>query len=94
MQIDIRLPEHFNEHDGCVISNFDHLIDTVVADEIKGMDIYSQYAGWNFCGYVWWSTEHDKWACEVWTYNVYQETILADTLEEIRTEVCEKYGYE
>lgn len=75
-----------------VMSNSDHTIENDVAEKLKQGKFYSQYAGWNFCGYVWWN--NDKWSCEVWTYNSISEIIDGSTLEGIMEKVSDKYGYE
>jgi len=72
-----------------VMSNFDHEIDRDVAKELEKGGCYAQYAGWNFCGYVWW--EDESFHCEVWVYRSPQE-IISGSLEEIMDTVCEKYG--
>ena len=75
------------------MSNFDHTIDNGLAELLKENEgkVYAQYAGWNFCGYVWF--ENDKFVCQVWCYKSPQEEIIADTLEEIMDMVSEKWGY-
>ena len=85
-----RIPESFQQYDETLMSNCDHTIEQSVADEIKGKELYSQYAGWNFCGYVWW--EGEMWNCEVWHYGSWQETFNAETLEEIMSMVSDEYG--
>ena len=75
-----------------VMTNFDHTIDQSVADRIKESGECSQYAGWNFCGYVWWEAEADQWACEIWQYNAVMEVIRADSLETIMAKVSNEYG--
>ena len=72
------------------MSNADHTIDYNIAEQLKKGDFYSQYAGWDFCGYVYWDKK--QWICEVWVYHSVVDTIKADTLEEIMTEVSNKYG--
>ena len=75
-----------------VMSNCDHSIEHDVAEKLKTGKYYSQYAGWNFCGYVWWN--ENKWSCEVWTYHSHVDTIHGETLEEIMEKVSQEYGYE
>ena len=89
----VRLPDDFTEHDGnAVLSNLDRGVDESVMEEIKGKELFSRYAGWNFNGLVWW--QNKQWHCEVWRYRSYNETFSADTLEEIMTLVSDKYGYD
>lgn len=85
-----RIPESYTEFSEGVMSNFDHDIDEKVAEAIKDRPLYAQYAGWNFCGYVWW--QNGKWCCEVWTYGSWCKTFVADTLSEIMSDVSSEYG--
>ena len=73
------------------MSNLDRTIDEGLEDELKSNagKMYAQYAGWNFCGYVWF--EDEQFVCQVWTYRVPREEIVAPTLEEIMEEVSCKY---
>lgn len=86
----IRIPEDFDDFGDAVMSNFDHEINNEIAEKIKGKKYFSQYAGWNFCGYCWWQA--GKWHCEIHVYRCYQKTISATTLQEIMDEVCDEYG--
>lgn len=85
-----RIPESYSEYSEAVMSNYDHTIDNEVAEHIKGKELSAEYAGWNFCGYVWW--EGDMWNCEVWHYGSWQKTFNAETLEEIMSNVSDEYG--
>jgi len=86
-----RLPEGFLEYDGeDLMSNFDGQIIQETAEAIKGNELFSTYAGWDFNGKVWWMD--GKWLCEVWCYGSWKETVIKDTLQEIMDEVCSKYG--
>lgn len=88
----MKRPEPFEDFGEELMSNFDHSIDRKVEEAIKGKPYYAQYSGWNFCGYVWW--ENEKWHCEVWTYGSMDDVISANTLDDIMTEVSDKYGYD
>lgn len=88
--VNIRVPDSFEKYNETIMSNLDHDIDQEVADHIKNKPLHSQYSGWNFCGTVWYQNE--KWHCEVWTYNCYNETVSCDTLQEIMDNVCATYG--
>lgn len=87
----IKLPKEYYETK-TVMSNIDHSIDKKVEKEIVDGKYYGQYASWNFCGYVW--HQEEKFYCEIWVYGSHVETIQADTLEEIMSEACSKYGSE
>ncbi len=73
-----------------VMSNADHSIKSDIADKLKTGKFYAQYAGWNFCGYVFW--DKNQWACEIWVYHNHEKTIKAETLSEIMDIVSEEYG--
>lgn len=88
----LRRPEVFREYPEALMSNFDRVIDDNVAEAIQNRPLYAQYAGRNFCGYVW--RQDGKWHCEIWTYKSYCETFSADTLQEIMSGVSFEYGYE
>jgi hypothetical protein len=88
-----RLPESYAEYIGYeIMSNFDRIINETTSSEIKGNNLFSRYAGWNFNGKVWW--EHGQWNCEVWQYHCFMETVSAPTLSEIMHNVSETYGYD
>lgn len=75
-----------------VMTNFDGSIDEAVARVLADGKHYAQYAGWNFCGYVW--RDGEQWACEVWTYGSPREVVRAETLQDIMTAVGDTYGSE
>lgn len=79
---------------GTVMTNFDHSIDEDLAKKLKRRKWYSQYAAWDFCGYVWWDRKTKDWNCEVWSYHVHRETVSANSLQEIMDKVSEDYGYD
>lgn len=85
-----RIPEGYKEYDEVIMSNCGHDIHENVAEHIKGKPLYSMYAGWNFCGQVWW--EGDMWNCEVWVYGSWQRTFNSDSLQEIMDDVSSEYG--
>lgn len=86
-----RIPESFLEYDGEeIMSNFYGAIVSETAEAIKGKELFSRYAGWNFNGKVWW--QNGKWCCEVWTYGSWNETFVVDTLSEIMSDVSSDYG--
>lgn len=87
----MRLPEDYVETDE-LMSNFDHQIDRAVEEELKNGRKFAGYPGLNFYGKVWWTGK--IWACEVWRYGSYRETVTAETLEELKEDICMEYGYE
>ena len=88
----LTIPTDFTSTNDAVMTNFDHAIDEDVAKEIKGKPLYAQYAGWNFCGEVWWTGE--KWACEIHQWRSHVDTVEANTLQEIMDEVSDRYGHD
>lgn len=74
-----------------VMSNFDHEIDPKGLERLKVEKVYGQYAGWNFCGYVWWDAEAETFKCEVLQYHEPQE-IVEGSPQEIMDAVCAKWG--
>ena len=84
------IPEHYKEHPDAIMTNCNHTIEHDLEKELKEKELYSQYAGWNFCGYVWWN--NDKWSCEVWVFHNHVKTYSNDTLEGIMTDVSYDYG--
>lgn len=87
-------PDHYAETDDSVMSNFDNEIDYKIGEQLKSEELYSQYAGWNFCGYVWWDKKDDVYRCEVWQYRCHVSTFEGDTLKEIMEDVSLAYGYD
>lgn len=87
-----RIPKDFTDSGFVVMTNLDHTIDEKVSEEIKNKNLFAQYSGWNFCGYVWW--ENDKWYCEVWCYHNHQKTFSGETLQDIMDDVSSEYGNE
>ena len=87
----IDIPEGYEEY-STVMSNFDGKIDTEIAEVLKKENKYSQYAGWNFCGWIWWDKKTEEWYCKVMVYRSHRETVKAKTLEEIMEIVSSNYG--
>jgi len=88
-----RMPESFSEYEGEeIMSNFDGRVVEESAKAIKGKELFSRYAGWNFNGKVWW--QNDKWLCEVWCYRSWRETFVCETPKELMEEISSEYGYE
>jgi len=86
-----KLPEDFEYYDGeDIMSNFDHCIIEKTANAIKGEKLYSKYPGWNFCGDVWY--QDNQWNCDVWCYGICNDSVVADTLEELKEKICKRNG--
>jgi hypothetical protein len=74
-----------------VMTNMGYSINAPMVELIDTGEYFGQYAGWNFCGYVW--KGGDTYKCEVWHYGS-PERVVEGTLEEIMKEVSDAYGYE
>ena len=77
-----------------VMSNFDHNIDRNIEKKLRNNPnkYYSNYPGWNFCGYVWFNGK--QFINQVWVYNSPVKEIKADTLDEIMNETSSEFGYD
>lgn len=73
-----------------VMTNFDHTIDRDCEWRLRAERVIMHYAGWHFCGDVWFAD--NRYHCLVFQRHIPQEIISADTLDEIMSEVCDKYG--
>ena len=80
------------ELDDDVMSNFDHRIDAELAECLKTAEAFARYAGWDFNGRVWWARDVERWRCEVWCYCTPVAVVEASSLEDIMSEVCERWG--
>ncbi|MDB5156148.1 MAG: hypothetical protein JWR50_855 [Mucilaginibacter sp.] len=88
MKTEIRKPRNLNEYPGdAIISNLTNQIDQQIATVIKGNNYFSRYAAWNFNGIVWWNDELGFWCAEVWKFNNYVASYLAESLEELAKEI-------
>lgn len=76
------------------MSNFDYSIDEGFEEALRESpgEVFGRHAGWNFNGRVYFFD--NQFHEEVWVYYVQQETISADTLEDLMRAVCERYGYD
>ena len=75
------------------MSNGDGSIDDGFAEALKEApgEVFGNHYGWNFCGNVYF--KDGQFHEEVYIYRVLQEMISAGTLEDLMTDVCDKYGY-
>ena len=85
------LPEHFEEIK-LGLSNFDHTIDPGLKDELRNNPVFGQHSAWEFCGYVYFL--NGQFHEDVWRLKLFQETISADSLEELMEKVNERWGGE
>jgi hypothetical protein len=73
------------------ISNYDQCIDPQLQQRLKDGKSGNHFA-WNFRGYLWFAD--GQFHEEVWRYNRAREVISADTLEDLREAVNDKYGWD
>ena len=78
--------------DGPIMSNFDHVINEDIKKALLCGNWHARYPGCNFHARVW--HQNDQWNAEVWRYGSYRETISADSLEDLKNDVCSIYGRE
>jgi hypothetical protein len=88
--------ETFRDKPKCgeIVSNFDGIVDKKVEAELIKANgtAYASFPGWDFYGAVIYKDK--QFQCEVWQAKSVQEVIKADTVEEMRTLVCGKYGWD
>lgn len=77
---------------GTLMSNCDGSIDQELAGRLQAEPGIGQYAGWDFCGSVWWAAEAERWACEAWVYHSPVATLTARTLPELMEAVSARFG--
>lgn len=87
----LKIPSNYKEI-AEVMTNLDHSVKPWAAEKLKNGDVYGQYSGWDFCGFVWYAKELGKFCCRVDQHRVHVDTVIEDTLEAIMETVCEKYG--
>ena len=85
-------PNHYTAKLDRVASNFDHVIDRDIAEKLKTGPFLSTYSAWNFHGTVWWDCELSKYCCLISQYHDEIETIIADSIQDIMDDACDKYG--
>ena len=79
------------ELDDHVCSNFDHEIHQDVVEKLKlTPNSFSRYPGDAFNGRVYY--DEGQFHCEVWRYGSTHVTMTADTMEELKDDVCYEYG--
>ena len=76
------------ENDIC--SNFDHMVDESVVNQVESGKYYANYPGWNFYATV----LHDgkDFVAFVKQYGDISSRETADTFLELKSKICDKYG--
>lgn len=77
-----RVPKGYTLYHNTLMTDLDDIIDDNVAIAIQDSPFFALFAAWHFCGFVWWQKK--KWCCEVWSYNSWCGTFVADTLSELK----------
>lgn len=93
MKATIRLPDNFTPYrsDG-IFSNLTNEIDYQVAEAIQYKPLSAALTAWDFFGVVWWNDEIGYWCIEIWQFNQYKATHIAETLEALIQEIRDEYG--
>jgi hypothetical protein len=72
------------------MSNFDHVIDSGLAERLQGGNFIADYFAWNFKGVVWF--QDSQFHCEIWRYRQHVDTIHANSLQDIMDIASTQYG--
>jgi hypothetical protein len=86
------VPIDYEKHHEAVCSNFDHVINQEVVEHLKTHNAWSSYPGWNFHGSVWFDQDRGKFLCQIMQYHAHTATVEADTFEELKEEICARFG--
>ena len=86
-------PEHYRHTDDTAISNLDG-IGPSAEESLKADEIVMDFAAWSFHGLVWFCRERLRFCCEVSRHGRAVETVVGETLDEIRGLVSDFYGHE
>jgi hypothetical protein len=83
-----------NYYPESVYSNSDHELDNSVVELLKtDPELHAQHAAWDFCGYIWWDPEGERWIEEVWVYQVRQKSFSNVDIEDMIREVNDEFGW-
>lgn len=74
-----------------VYSNLDHSYE-MTEEQVKNSGMYHAHPAWNFCGYVWFDLEKQKFIEEVMIYKNVVNTLYGKTLESVIQEAIMLYG--
>ncbi len=87
------LHEALDEDIGEVMSNFDGEIDYDIAEKLKeNSTFYAGYAAWDFHGDIFY--HEGKYYGIIWQYHKWVNTIVADTIENLKSTACYLHGYQ
>ena len=73
-----------------VYSNFDHVLDIDVVNQLKQGGYFSAHVAWDFVGYVYFY--ENKWHEEIWVYGIPMETLSGDSIKDVANKANKKYG--
>ncbi len=74
-------------------SNFHGEINQQVAAAMKTEPLCADYPAWDWHGTVWFDQESQTYCCQVKRYGSHVDTVEAATPEQLREELCNKYGW-
>lgn len=60
---------------------------------LKQGDCYANFVATNFLGRVWFDVQTQQFKCEVWRKRIFLGTMFGPTLDQLRTIVCNVYGW-
>jgi hypothetical protein len=82
--------DHLCELKEEVWSNFDHVINRDIAEQLKSGEYWAAAPGWNFFAYVWFA--EGQYHTEIWRYGAPVAVLSAETIDELKANVCSIYG--
>lgn len=77
--------------DADLMSNFDHTVDSQVAQQLRSGPVMAKYPGWNFHATCWYA--EGMFHAAVYRHHAYADTISAATPESLMQAVSEEYGH-
>ena len=79
------------EEGDIVYSNLDHDYE-MTEEQVKNSGMCHAHPAWNFCGYVWFDIENQKFVEEVMIYRSVVDVLCGETLDEVIQEAIDLYG--
>ena len=73
-----------------LMSNFDHQVDDVVAQQLRDEQVMAVYPGWDFNALCWFAD--DRFHAAVYRYHVRRAIISASTPKKLMKAVCKAFG--
>jgi hypothetical protein len=79
------------EEGNVVYSNFNHDYE-MTEEQIKNSGMYHAHPAWDFCGYVWFDIEKQKFVEEIMIYRNVVNVLCGETLDGVIQEAVDLYG--